>query len=266
MISLPLVGRDRDESWEAASFLGKSARLAQRLGRPRSLSNGKHDLHGDLWSRSPTGVDQQPPNSISGSQRVANNFLTDSQRCHRAPQSPRFDRRCLQGPVRNADRWQVEDGTKVERQPSSPRMVKAGGVDQQNVRLWNEPSHGVLEQRSLPQGQISGHVRRSHRTVDGCGGDSASTFHYGRRRPCGIARRPNAGDPGAIGNERSAHGDWPIFREGPPLHLARPPSQLNLRALQLGERLGPARRRRQVCPKPSERETPGRPAAPFRSP
>jgi hypothetical protein len=61
--------------------------------------------------------------------------------------------------VGDADGREIEDLAEVEGQAGAARMVPAGGVDQEDIRLRAEGSHGGFEQRSLSEGEQARLVR-----------------------------------------------------------------------------------------------------------
>jgi hypothetical protein len=104
-------------------------------------------------------VDGQRARACAGAQPVADELALEEERAAGAW--------FVHGPlalgdewaVRDADRWEVQHRAEVEGEAGAAGVVSGGGVDQEDIRLRGEGSHGGFEQSSLSKGQQSWLVR-----------------------------------------------------------------------------------------------------------
>jgi hypothetical protein len=95
-------------------------------------------------------VDGERARALARAEPVADELALEQQRAPRAA----FVRRPLalgcERTVRDADGREIQHGTEMKGEARGARVVAAGGVDEEHVRLLRESAHRGLEQRAFP--------------------------------------------------------------------------------------------------------------------
>jgi hypothetical protein len=106
-------------------------------------------------------VHRQCTCTLSRPKHVAHQLAVQLQRSGCAATVRRFIAGSFKGAARDADRWNPEDGTKVEGQAGAPGVVATAGVHEQYVEPHRQVGDRVRKQRTLAQSEVPGRVGRS---------------------------------------------------------------------------------------------------------
>jgi len=133
-----------------SSQAGHASSLPNGFGSPHAFLGGReHDATRGLGIRSPRRMNGKGSPRAAGSEPKPDPFVADGERRERSSAGRRPFPPGNKGPMRYADRRDVEDRTEMERQTGSPWVISSRSVDQEHPTGVVQRSHGGLEQASL---------------------------------------------------------------------------------------------------------------------
>jgi hypothetical protein len=148
---------------------------------------GEDDLDRSVGIRAPRCVDGKWTGSGTSTEPVADHCPVQPERRTSARLVIRPGPAGEQRTVRQTHRREVEYESQVKCQAGAPRMVSAGGIDEECVRGLFERTDGRLEGRALTKGEEARQIRSPGLALDDDGGLGSC-----RRAPQGITRGPRA--------------------------------------------------------------------------
>ncbi len=164
------------------------ARTAQRFGRTTSCGGVRNHLDGGAQIDPPARVHDQGADPWPRADPASDHRVAESKRARGAP--------TIAGPFAFGDQWPVcdadgrhaEHGAEVQRQTGPPGVITGSCVEQQHVRARRQTPRRLLHQRTDPEGEQSGNVRRTRHAGPDPLVDDVAFIHHQRSSPGRIAR------------------------------------------------------------------------------
>jgi hypothetical protein len=147
-------------SGACSSASGHIACHSERLWRTSTLGEIQDELNGVVQADPPAWVHHDRSSSAARAHPAGDDVVADTNKTGGADAVRRPWTLAGERSVSDAHRRQLEDGTEVDGEPGSSRVVGPGGVDEQHLRFDGQTAHRRLKNTSDARSQEAGDVRR----------------------------------------------------------------------------------------------------------